>query len=202
MKLADHWPPHDGDGCAEFMSHIVKAADITVPDDARVLEIGSAEFDWLSRARNAFPSMTIEGVDWRDSLGKKANALDTSLYEPESFDLIVSISAVEHFGLGHYEEDPLDEDGDTHIIANAFRWLKVGGWLLFDVPFTPQAYTVQGTSHREYNDDAVWMRLWVEPLAQAKARAFWKGDWYSSGEKPKEHCSPFVYAGFCWQKIG
>lgn len=210
MNLGETWNYSGHDSCGAFFTSIVKESQIDLRPDALTLEIGCAEFDWITEARRCWPEMIINGIDWRESsFGRRANALEPDAYRPNAFDLIVSISAVEHFGLGHYEEDPLDVDGDTHIIANAFKWLKVGGWLLFDVPYTPEGFTVHGTSHRSYDYDALFLRLWVEGLAQAKATARWVGEYYcKAGQesqlipKPTETYRPFYYVGLAWQKVG
>lgn len=209
------WPEDCRDGCGNFFGAYLKQADIDVPADGRVLEIGCAEFDWLSVAADAFPRMRFCGIDWRESLRTddristiQGDARQVSHYAPNSFDWIVSISAMEHMGLGHYAGDPKDPDGDTQVMTNAFTWLKPGGWLLFDVPYQPDAYRVVGTSHREYNHDELFMRLWCEPLARSKSKARWAGTWFSSSrepnvliERPTERGGDFYYVGVAWQKI-
>lgn len=223
MNPADTWAYHGHDDCADFFGQCLKAAKVDVPADARVLEIGCAEFDWLTPARTSWPEMSLVGVDWRVKDKNESNtpsfsrlhgdARNPDLFTPETFDWIVSISAIEHVGLGHYkngkDSDPVDSDGDTAAITNAFRWLKPGGWLLFDVPYHPQEYRVCGTEYRLYNDDAIWNRLWVKPLCEAKAKAKWHGTWYAEAgkakalvEKPSQPCHPFHYVGLAWQKVG
>ena len=236
MSFADAWTDEDasGDGCALFFGRYLKAANPDVPAGGKVLEIGCSEFDWLTPASKRWPDAEFTGVDWRNppdanKRGPRAqavhgNALDPDLFPARYFDLIVSLSAIEHMGLGHYNEDPLDVDGDTHAIANAVRWLKIGGWLLFDVPYNPAEYRVVDTSHREYNDDALWQRLWIDPLCQAavaeraagyyendprSVRVRWHGTYYCKAgeegaliEKPAEPCHPFYYVGLAWQRVG
>lgn len=216
MLIAKSWDYPGGDGCCDFFSHYLKAANPDVPAHARVLEIGCSEFDWITQATRCWPEMDLTGIDTRSGENVRGpnartmlgNVLERDLFAPESFDLIVSISAIEHVGLGHYG-DPLDPDGDTKAIAHAFRWLKPGGWLLFDVPYNPDAYKVEGTSHREYDDDALFLRLWCHPLAEAKAKAKWVSTVYTHArdckslvEKPKEAAEPFWYVGVGFQKVG
>ena len=181
----------------------------------RVLEIGCCEADWLHGAHAAWPDIDLVGIDTRapdvvDGDGmvtrRRADARDPELFPAESFDAIVSLSAIEHVGLGHYG-DPLDPDGDTTAIAHAWRWLKPGGWLYFDVPYDPTGYRVQGTEYRVYDNGEFWKRLWQTPLATAKARARWLWDGYSEArdagrlvDTPISAVAPFHYAAMVWRK--
>lgn len=156
----------------------IKAADA-------VLEIGSNESDWLPRAAATWPEARFSGVDWRGKdvttpagiAYRKADALQRDLYAAASFDVIVSLSAVEHFGLGHYSADPLDEHGDVRIMANAWHWLKPGGWLYVDVPFNPHVFAVrEGTSYRTYHREALAARLYPEGVAPVESLVAESGD--------------------------
>jgi len=215
VNIAESWPEDVGDSCGNFFGQLLKAASPDLPADAHVLEIGCDEFDWLEVASRVWPEMSFMGIDTRlESTGRRGtnverrkwDAMQTGLFAPQSFDLIVGVSSIEHIGLGHYG-DPVDGEGDTKALANAFRWLKVGGWLLFDVPYTTDEYRVVTTSHREYDWDAIWSRLWVEPLARAKASARWQTEVYApSGETKQVGPRPektwhFWYAGFGWQRV-
>lgn len=129
----------------------------------RVLEIGSCESDWLERAMAAWPGVEFAGIDVRADKHNRAyrwkrNAMDASLFCDGAFDGIVSLSAMEHVGLGHYQ-DPLDPCGDLKAAENAWLWLKPGGWFYFDVPYDPTGYRVQGTKCRVYDDAALYGRL-------------------------------------------
>lgn len=186
------------------------------PGDA-VLEIGSNETPWLKRAAATWPDASFLGLDWRakpyvdgNRETRRVNALDPTMVEANSQDAIVSLSAFEHFGLGHYAQDPLDRDGDTHILANCWHWLKPGGWLYFDVPYDPRKYGISGTKYRSYDDGAVWDRLWSAPLAQASCSA----RWHWTGYVGAKHCDQLIekpttqaddrlhyYVAFIWQKV-
>ena len=162
-----------GDSCADFFTTALQAADPDIPESAAVLEIGCAEFNWLKPARQAWPDLRLTGIDWRkgpDVEGVTTIQGDVRVQTfPEAFDCIVSISAIEHIGLGHYKKDPVDVDGDIVTLAKCWDWLKPGGWLYFDVPWNSgaDAYQVVGTSHRVYDDAALRSRLhqgrpWME----------------------------------------
>jgi SAM-dependent methyltransferase len=168
MKIAATWPAKTGDSCADFFGTCLRAFDPDIPSTASVLEIGCAEYDWLTPAHRAWPEMTLIGIDWRGvqkaPVGARVvegDARDPTHFAPESFDWIVSISAIEHMGLGHYAKDPKDENGDVRVMANAWQWLTPGGYMYVDVPWNAgvNAYQVCGTSHRVYDDAAIARRF-------------------------------------------
>lgn len=201
-------------GIGLFNACVKAGAPIRIDPGMTVLEVGCMEADWLHLAGRTWPDASFVGIDTRapqdiqqngNRMRCKANVMD-DLYAPDTFDGIVSLSALEHIGLGHYG-DPLDPDGDTKAIANCWRWLKPGGFFYFDVPYDPTEYRVQGTECRVYNDDQAWTRLWQEPLAAAKARARWAWQGFSEAKnasvlvnKPTQPVKPFHYSAFCWIK--
>ncbi len=124
--------------------------------------------------------MTFTGIDTRKTepvSGPVTILRDdvlTHVFPSQSFEWIVLVSALEHIGLGYYQ-DPRDSQGDSKVIRSAYDWLAPGGWLYFDVPWG-ETYSVK-PKHRTYNDASVKSRLhqglpWVEhwrevsPLAQ------------------------------------
>lgn len=234
MRIADHWSYPGGDSCADFWTACVKASGLDIPDTANVLEIGCAEFNWISHAHKSFQDMTFTGVDWRSEPFThtrrnilRGDARNPDLFPPQSFDWIVSISAMEHMGLGHYhhssgEPDPIDPQGDIQVFANAYRWLKVGGTFIYDVPYDPTGYRLIGTDCRVYDDDALWDRTWCEPIVKAarveRARGVadpnpvqvkWLNTFYCEvGKeselvaKPTAPVRPFHYAAVVAQRVG
>jgi SAM-dependent methyltransferase len=70
--------------------------------------------------------------------------------ETGAFDAIVSLCAIEHFGLGRYG-DEFDEDADRTAFAEMVRVLAPGGTLLFSTTITRRAPAVMFNAHRIYD---------------------------------------------------
>jgi SAM-dependent methyltransferase len=213
MNPADTWTYAGADSCCQFFTACLREAAIDVPSTAHVLEVGCGEFDWLTPAAAAWPEMTFDGIDWRCKAPHtdprvtrvQGNVLDADAYPPDTFDWVVSISTLEHIGLGHYAQDPLDAEGDTHALAHIWRWLKPGGWLLFDVPYDPSGYRKVGTECRVYDQAALEQRLWAAVVTQAAA---WRQTWYCHAgactellPPPAKPVQPFHYCGLLWRKL-
>lgn len=203
------WSYRGGDsGITLFTACLNAGAPIEFRPGMKVLEIGSCESDWIERAALAWPEVEFVGVDVRTGPSKqrgrytlvKGDAMNNRLFEEQSFDAIVSLSAIEHVGLGHYG-DPKDPDGDTKAVANAWRWLKPGGFFYFDVPYDPTKYWVQGTKCRMYDDDAILMRL----IERGWSADTWEG--YVGADtpgtlvdKPTEPHKRYWYVASVWRK--
>ena len=152
--------------CGDFFETMLRAFPAPIPLDANVLEVGCAEFDWLAAARASWPAMRLTGIDARGQAPRPGvtivagDAMDPQQFAPNSLDWVVSVSAIEHVGLGHYG-DPVRADGDSVVMANLHAWLKPGGWVAFDVPYQPgpDGYRVDGTRTRIYDDLTITTRL-------------------------------------------
>ena len=160
----------DDDSCGHLWELAYQTGRLVFPQQAAVLEIGCAEFDWITPLLAVRPDLHVTGIDWR-AMDRSSGAVYiqgdvlSQEFPAESFDVIVGISSIEHIGLGHYEHDPSDEDGDRHCMERVVQWLKHGGWCYADMPYGPQ-YGVDGTSHRIYDDAAVTSRLLVPGLKE------------------------------------
>jgi len=163
------WSYGESDPAMMLWTASVERFSLTWPrEDASVLELGCAQTDWLERMQAQNPALSLVGVDVfpqpRD-LTQAGSAMDADLFAPDSFDAIVMLGALEHFGMGFYG-DPVDDDGDTHTMQNVVRWLKPGGWVYFDVPCQP-TYGVRPNRHfRDYSPAAVDERLLVPGLTE------------------------------------
>ena len=169
-----------------------------------VLEIGGMECAWAHLAQLADPTLHIIDVDWRNGaragrvLRVKAD-IRTMGFAPETFDWVVGISSIEHLGLGYYNQDPVDADGDGVTLHQVARWLKPGGSVYLDVPWHPSEYSVRGQSCRVYTDDALRARLIPKGLTLR-----WQGysptDPIALTPRPEAIDGPFWYTALWLQK--
>ena len=155
-----------GDLCLGFWAEAWNNGVVSFPQGAQVLEIGCAEANWITPMMQERPDLKIYGLDWRRceweqaAEVRQANVLDTD-YRQECFDAIVSVSAIEHIGLGSYENDPAHEYGDTIAVTRAYTWLKPGGWMYLDVPYRPDGPYSVNSNFRAYDEAAIQSRLIV-----------------------------------------
>ena len=89
---------------------------------------------------NPFPPEIADQVQRREALQlanleiHSADARCPDTWLPESFDMIVSCSVLEHI------EDVETGCGDSLAMQNLARWLRPGGTLAFSVPFSRQGF--------------------------------------------------------------
>ena len=171
-----------GDICGSYFGDVWDSGALVLPTGARVLEIGCAEYDWMTPMLDVRPDLTIVGIDWRACI-RPGSVIrgDVLTYDfpAASFDAVVGISSFEHIGLSHYDQDPGDVDGDTHCLQRCARWLKPGGWVYGDVPYHPE-YAVFGTEYRGYSEGAIKRRL-LEPAGLVHAGRW---GWTVPGQLP------------------
>lgn len=171
-----------GDCCVGFFDEAWDAGVLPLAEGAAVLEIGSAEFDWLTAMGTLRPDLRLTGIDWRaadNPLAIRGDVL-TQEFPAASFDAVVSISTLEHIGLAAYDGDPVDADGDTKAIQLAWSWLKPGGWLYFDVPYRPTGPYSVNSNFRAYDPEQFDRRFDVGPKVERWRRLFIAttgGDW-------------------------
>lgn len=87
---------------------------------------------------------------WDDQIiPRRADLADDKQEFKEEIDLAISISCIEHVGLGRYG-DKLDPDGDIKMVQNIRKLLKPGGILIFAVPLGRAE--ICWNAHRCYNE--------------------------------------------------
>lgn len=84
------------------------------------------------------------------------NTVDLSFFHG-IFDVAVSISAIEHFGLGTYGEQP-SPDADVVAMRKIYNLLRPGGECYVTMPYAKD-FVVWGTDWRVYNEAALKARI-------------------------------------------
>lgn len=127
---------------------------------AFVYEIGSADTDWIERVRVARPLWYVGGMDWRPWPGRKGVDCGDVRTAPLPYaHAFVSLSAIEHIGLGYYDHDPVDPYGDIKTVQRMRDYLHPGGVIYLDVPYAPEGYWQFGQKCRIYDDQALVERF-------------------------------------------
>ena len=122
-----------------------------VPAFSRVLDIGgvgSGPLQDLTRELlqkgNLVTEVDIERTAFKHSnltLVEK-NILATD-FDPESFDLILSIHVLQHIGnKWQGKNNILDDDGDIKFAENIFRWVKPGGHVFIETTIASRMSTL------------------------------------------------------------
>lgn len=126
-----------------------------IAPDARILDVGCAESTLpIELASNGFQ---VTGIDIRpyplEHPGFRFVQTDicSPALAPESYEVVVALSTIEHLGLGWYG-DSQDESSDHVAMQQIYRLLSPGGLLLMTVPYGQRAMTAV---HRIYDSESL-----------------------------------------------
>ena len=108
-----------------------------VRSEVKILDIGGAG-SLLSKtlAELGFDTYVIDINDVDSGKAKfiKANILDYDFPE-NAFNIIISISTVEHVGLPCYGQTIYDQDGDIKTMHKIYKWLAPEGIAIITLPY-------------------------------------------------------------------
>ncbi len=166
-----------------------------------ILDIGSNRF-FITGLLSAYKVTT---VDIRPRNRNTCN--ETLLVEDakelslpsNSFDLVLSLCSIEHFGLGRYG-DALDLDADTLAVKEMIRVLKPGGWLVFSTNIHRAETVIQFNAHRIYSKEHIVS--WFADSCSLLCELYCKGpNWrFVPYEQVTNRLGRWnVYCG-CWKK--
>lgn len=118
----------------------------------RILDIGSYRY-FIIGLLSHYHVTTID-IRSRDPISANENIIicdAKNLDLPDSsFDAVVSLSSLEHFGLGRYG-DEFDPDADKKAFYEMVRVLKPGGHIVFTTGITRARPCIVFNAHRIYN---------------------------------------------------
>jgi hypothetical protein len=164
-SFSDAWEYPNGDPSILLFDRAVRAGWIDLPRGARVLELGCCETDFSDWLLKADPTIQLTGVDVNDPQGFKGTfikgAAEQQEFLPDSFEAVICLGSLEHFGLGFYG-DPINAEADVETAMKVHGWLVPGGWWYYDVPWTPMAkghYVTENNHFRVYDDSSIVDRL-------------------------------------------
>ncbi len=169
-------------------------------DPREILDVGSYRHFTLGLLAH-FP---VTSIDIRSRkalwLGERAiNGDARHLQFPDhSFDAVLSLCALEHFGLGRYG-DPFDSQGDRKAFAEMVRVLKPGGTLIFSTTLTRAQPSVAFNAHRIYNHELIRKFCTGLRCVEEKFYSHRLQDFCLEEKVTAEPEQWDVYCG-CWQK--
>jgi hypothetical protein len=104
------------------------------------------------------------------------------LREPIQFDMVASMSSLEHSGLGRYG-DALNPRGDIDASEEVYCMLKPGGYFLISMPYVPHSRLVWN-AHRQYGPER--MKLFAAGYRQVDlVGTLWKDQGTFVLQKPE-----------------
>jgi SAM-dependent methyltransferase len=190
----NRWAYPNTDPALTLFDRAVRAWNLDLPPGARVLELGCCESDFSEWLLKADPTIQLTGVDVRPCEGYKGTfmqgAAESMPFAPSSFEAVILLGSLEHFGLGYYG-DPKQSDADNVVMERIAEWLVPGGWCYYDVPWTPaEGYVSDNRHYRVYEDRSLPMADGLVPVRRAYAtdegvRPQWT--------RPTEPASPFWF---------
>lgn len=177
MSFRERFVYPNGDPSIRLFAQAVQRWGMELAPEARVLELGCCENDfskYLTTARiylTGVDARMVNPVEWWGQEFRQGDAADPHLFPESSFDAVVFLGSLEHFGLGYYG-DPVNPDGDRLAVENAARWVVPGGWVYYDVPWTPaEGYITENRHFRVYDDAMLQARITAPLVPQTRAYA-------------------------------
>ena len=165
-------------GCSERIVEVPFVhRNLPYPFRGRVLDVGYRE----SQVIYELSSLGFEswGIDIRPPLVKFSGVehvvgdICQYPFPAGHFDVVISLSTIEHIGLLGYGNLNYDPEGDLHALQGIHRALKPNGRLILTVPFGKRGQTV---SSRFYDHESL-----LALLARARFEVETEDYWHQQG---------------------
>jgi SAM-dependent methyltransferase len=193
-EFGDH-PASYVDYEIQFASEMIRKAKALT-----ILDIGSYRH-WVV---GLLSNYDITSVDVRDRKSILSNETAVNCdakklrFNDESFDLVTSLSTLEHCGLGRYGEE-FDLEADSKVFSEMVRVLKPNGHLVFTTTITAGKPSIVFNAHRIYSYGMIKAFCKNMMCVSEKFFSHSKGNSCSIDELAKEEKVWDVYCG-CWKK--
>jgi hypothetical protein len=119
--------------------YVISSVMQDTPEGGRVLDFGASESTVsLSLASLGYRVTALDSRGYplkHPNLTVVASLVENWEGPTEPFDRIIAISAIEHVGIGHYDEDESERVDDRRLIELFHRWLAPGKLLTVTVPY-------------------------------------------------------------------
>ena len=165
-----------------------------------ILDIGSYR-QFVLGLLGTRPVTTIDVRDRKANLDNETvivcDAKDLDLPD-DSFDVVTSLCALEHFGLGRYG-DPFDPDGDTKALSEMIRVIKPGGHLVLTTSVARAQPTIAFNAHRIYGYDMINDMFDALQREEERFYSFGLNRLCSLEEVTEKPGEMGIYMG-CWRK--
>lgn len=203
FKIFEEFRYDGGDHPISYMDVecIFAAQNIRKRNSTSILDVGSYRSFILGLlAHYKMMTLDVRGrepfLDNETILTCDAKQLDLP---KDSFDTIVSLCALEHFGLGRYG-DEFDLDADKKAFNEMVRVLKPGGVLIFTTTITRSGPSIVFNVHRIYNHQMIRALCDGLELNEEKFFSHRIGNFCSLEEVTDLPGGWDVYCG-CWTKV-
>eukprot|EP00804_Cyclotella_cryptica_P004383 CCRYP_006801-RA/>CCRYP_006801-RA protein AED:0.14 eAED:0.14 QI:0/-1/0/1/-1/1/1/0/765 len=187
-SLSSYNHPHSAEDVALALGHT--KLDVS---KSNVAVVGGAVYPWIEYILRSAGASHVKSVDYNKPIvcgvpWIESKSISTFHSEVGVYNLLVSFSGIEYYGLGR-NGDPTRKSLDIKWIRQMHKTLVPGGFLLLAVPTSSTSYVIQNF-YRVYNRESLAKLIrWFEFVGRV-----WDGHvlegWHDADVDPKLFPSP------------